>query len=254
MSYLILTDDNDNTYNFPEGFWFQMGEQVINSNVVNKSFAAGGQNVADGFLRSSTVTISGTLQGDTISTFEVKRRAMMQAVIKGGKLSRSEDPVDRNIEIRYAGITPGLAGGDGDGQLEEISIVFVAEYPMWKDTAETTVSNTVTGDDTITIPVGSSDFLVKPIIQVNADQAVDLPGIKMTNKSDGATQFTYNDQFFTSGDNLAIDTDRATVKRNGGSTVENFDGNFLRLQPGDNIIDYEGPACTIVFVFKKVYL
>jgi phage-related protein len=77
----------------------------------------------------------------------------------------------------------------------------------------------------------------------------------MTNKSDGGMLFEYNDINFAIGDVLIINCAEGTVKLNNGNTIENFNpGRFLRLQPSLNEIEYEGAACTISFLFRKVYL
>ena len=57
------------------------------------------------------------------------------------------------------------------------------------------------------------------------------------------------------GDILRINCEEGTVKLNNGDTIENFNpGRFFRLQPGQNTIEFEGNACTIRFIFRKVYL
>jgi len=253
MANLVFTDDNGNVYNFPESFWLLGGGIDSNINVVNSSFAAGGRNISDGFLKSRVISIKGIIQGDTQQLFENEKRAFIQACIRGGKLSISNDVVSRDIDLRF----PVFSYDQEEGQqLIDYTVDFVAEFGLWEDTTETVSTNIVAGNDTITVTVAGdeTDFLVKPTIEVDADQSVDLPGVKMTNKSDGATSFTFNSSLFTAGDILTINTKEGSVKRNGSDEDSSFDGNFLRLQPGDNIIDYEGAACTIIFKFKKVYM
>lgn len=254
MSYLTLTDFNDNTYNLPYGFWIKEGGVNTNKNIVNTFYAAGGRNIADGFFKSRIITISGFLQGDTIAIYETKKRALIQAVIKGGKLSRSADSVDRYIEVKYADIQESSYSGNGDVQLQEITILFESEFPFWVDETETEDINILTGDDSFTIDAGSTDFIINPTIQIEADQSVDVPAVQLINKSDGAVKFNYNDAQFVQDDIVTINCDTGEVKRNGGSTIDKFTGAFLRLQPGINTIEYEGAACTITFKFRKVYV
>jgi len=254
MSYLTLEDQNGTTYNFPETFWINGGNISANNNVVNKSFANGGRQIADGYLKSKIVTVSGILQGDTLAQFETKKRALSLAIFKGGKLIRSGDSVDRYINVIFDDVNEGDPSGEEDTQLQSFTISFIAEFPFWEDYTEIDDSNIVAGNDTLTIDLTGSDNIVFSIITISANRSVDVPGVKMINRSDGATSFIYNDPLFTSGDIVVIDTKKGTVTRNGGSSIENFSGNFLRLQPVENEIEYEGAACTITFSYRKVYL
>ena len=254
MSYLILTDANSNAYNFPDNFWLQDGGVNTNQNIVNSFYAAGGRNIADGFLQASNITISGILHGDTIAAYETKKRALMQALLKGGQLSRSADSVSRYIDVKHADIQWSSFGGDGDVQLQEVTIIFRTEFPFWVDAAETTSTNIVAGDDSFTVTTTGTDFIINPTIEIDADQSADVPGVKITNKSDGGASFNYDDPFFVQGDIVTINTGTGDITRNGSQTSEWFSGVFIRLQPGANTIEYEGAACTIRVKYRKVYL
>lgn len=254
MAHLILTDVNDNTYNFPDGFSIKDGGFSVNKNITNTFYAAGGRNIADGFLKSRMITIGGYLQGDTIEIYETKKRALLQAILKGGRLSRSGDSVDRYIDVKYADVTESSYLGNGDVQLQEFSIIFEAEYPFWQDETETEDSNILAGDDTFTVDSGDTDFIINPVIEIEADQSADVPSVQLTNKSDGAAKLIYADAQFVQGDIVSIDCSTGDVTRNGGATIDKFTESFLRLQPGVNTIEYEGAACTVTFKFRKVYL
>jgi len=255
MGYTI-TDKNGVLYTFPAIFNFEGSTDEASTNVTNTAYTAGGRDIADGFLLPKIITFSGSLQADTAALFETAKRAFVRACLKGGDIRFTEDVVARYIEVRFKAIDWGVpTGSEGSStQFQEFTVTFKAEKCFWKDDTETEDDNIVAGNDTLTIPATGTDYLIKPVIQIDADQAADVPGVKLTNNSDAGMSFTYNDPNFSSGDVLVIDCATGSVMRNNNDTAEYFDGAFLRLQPGNNTIEYEGAACTITFKFRKVYL
>jgi hypothetical protein len=252
VPYLTLTDSEGNAYNFPNDFWIKSEPVNTNKNVVNRTYAAGGKNIADGFLGPKQITIGGAIRADTLAEFETKKRAFSYAMLKGGQLTVSDDTVSRYIEVKDAD----FEFDTGYRTEEKIEVVFLAESPFWLDSALTTEENIVAGDSTLTITPTGSDFIIFPVIEIENDQGVDNPGVFMRNTSDGSMSFTYNDSDFLDGDILIMDSEAGTLQKNNNNAMENLQlpGRFLRLQPFANTIEYEGAACTIRFKYRKVYL
>ena len=248
---LKLEDSAGNIYNFPPDFWIENDSWSTNKNIVNKFYAPGGRNIADGFLQSRTITISGQIRADSQGEYETKYRTFIQAVLKGGKLTISNDTVSRYIEVK---LPDGSNGQELGQRYKEISIDFVSEDTFWKDASENLSINVVAGDDSFTIDTTGTDFVISPEIEIEADQGVDLPSVKIINKNDGSATFTYIDPLFVQGDIVNINSETGDIKRNGGSTADKFTGVFVRLQPGSNIIEYEGGAATIIFKYRRLYL
>lgn len=248
---LTLTDADSNVYTFPEDFWLKSEPVNTSSKIVNRTYASGGKNVADGFLEAKTVIISGALRDNTLAGLETKRRAFMKACLKGGQLKVSDDTVARYIQIE----APKFQIKTGYRTEVIVTVNFIAEDPFWRDSSETTDSQTVAGDDTLTVDNSGSDFIIFPIIEIENDQGVDNPGVKMINTSDGSMTFEYNDASFLDGDLLVINCEEGTVFKNNNNAIANFDpARFFRLQALSNTIEYEGAACTIRFRFRKAYL
>lgn len=253
MATLTLTDSNDNVYTFPEDFWLEDESVASTQNIINRTYASGGKNVADGFLQARQITITGALRADTLSSLEIKRRAFMKAILKGGKLELSDDPVDRYILVEAPQFT--IPQGDYRNEIP-ISILFVAEDPFWVDSSLTIVEQIVSDGDTIDVDNSGSDFIVLPTIEIENDQGSNNPGIKVINESDGKMSFIYNDNNFLDGDLVIINCEEGTVKRNNNNTISNLvsPARFLRLQPVINTFSYEGADATIRFKFRKNYL
>lgn len=251
MNYLILTDADSNVYNFPDSFWITADSVITNKNIVNLPYTPGGKNTGDGFPQARAITISGTLQGDTTAAFETKKRAFVRACRKGGYLTKYSDTVARRISISYGDFDWGTEMAQ---QLQTVDVTFIAVDTYWEDTALTTDENIVAGNDTLTIATTGSDDELKPLIEIEADQAVNVPGVLLRNDTYGGIEFTYNNSSFVSGDVVQIDCATGLITRNGGEEATDFDGAFLRLIAGSNTIQYEGNACTIRFKFRKVYM
>ena len=253
VPYLRLIDLNGNTYNFDNDFWLTTDSWSVTRNIINRSYAHGGRNTADGFIEARQITIEGAIRADTLAELETKNRALQKAIIKGGYLYVSDDTVDRFILV-----SSGMIDSSYQGEYRNekpITINFIAENPFWQDDAETNDISIVTGNENITVDNSGSDDMVFPVIQIDADQGEDLPSIKMTQKSDGVSIFEYNDPNFVQGDSVVIDCQAGTVKRNNNNSIEFFTvARFIRLQNVDNTIAYEGGAATITFKFRKVYL
>lgn len=252
---LVLTDEASNVYNLPGSFWIESDPVTIQKNPLNSAYAAGGKNIADEFPGIRTITINGTIQEDTEAAFETAKRSFCLAVLKGGWLTKSADVVSRRIWVDNPDIDWGVLESS---KLQDVTITFLAEFPFWEDATETEDENILAGNDTVTITTTGTDFLIRPIIEIEADQGVDIPGTILRNIDDGNMECSYDDVTFVSGDLVEIDCKEGTVTRNGGDSKEYFcvnnPGSFLRLQPGTNDIEYEGNACTLRFKYRKLYL
>lgn len=249
---LTLIDDYGNSYTFPEDFWLRDFNLPVNVSVQNYTYNAGGKNTADGYPQARQITIEGRLRGDTLSALETKKRNFFLSMFKGGKLQLSDDVVSRYIYVKF----PDFAHGIGDWRYSEnVTITFIAENPFWVDSAQTTVSKVVSGNDSITVDASGADFVILPTIEIENDQGVDNPIVKMYNQDDGSGAFTYADTSFLEDDLLIINSELGTIKKNSNDAFSGFTTpRFLRLQPQSNTIQYEGAACTIRIKYRKVYV
>jgi phage-related protein len=250
--YLKIEDANGNSYSFPKSLFLSSDPFSIRSTIKELMYAHGGREVGDGFIESRKVTIEGHIRADTGAAFETAYRALMQAILKGGKLTISSDAVSRYIAVSRP---------DVDSEWEHwpnfktITITFNALFPFWQDAAETSSVHVMAGNGSFTVDASGSDHVMMPTITIAADQGVDVPNVRLRNVSDGGMVMEYDNPFLTSGASLAIDSSEGTIKLNGNDAVSYLvEGGFLRLQPQSNTIYYEGPACTITVKYRKAYL
>jgi hypothetical protein len=257
MGYtLTLEDQNGNTYTFDGSFKIDNESFNLNNVMQKIAYFPGSNNTGDKFLTDRVMTISGSIQEDTVAAGEAAYSAFKIALLKGGKLRKSGDIVSRYCNVVCADVNPGFEMTmTGGGYFREgISANLLLEFPFWEDESETTDATTVTGNDELSVDTTGTEEILYPIIEIEADQSVDLPGIMLYNKSDGGMQLIYNNPGFVQGDILIIDCKEGTVKLNSNLSFEYFTGAFLRLQRGINLIDYEGSAATIRVKYRKVYL
>jgi phage-related protein len=248
---MIITDDNGNIYNFPPSVFLKSQKISVNSSIQKLLYAHGGREIADGYIQARQIMIEGTLYADSMALFEIAKRALVQAILKGGKLSISNDTVPRYISIRLIDYDPDMEYQTFDN----VSISFIAEFPFWEDVTEISSPHIVTGNTSFVIDTTGSDDLILPTIEVEADQGVDVPSIKMYNYNDGGLAFEYNDPAMLASDIVVFDSKLGTVRKNGNDGMIYFNPPyFLRLQPGANTIYFEGAACTIRIKYRKVYV
>ena len=250
---LTLTDYNGNAYTFPGSFWISDDPFSKNISVQKTFYSAGGRNISDSTINPRTVGVKGTLYANGGQTYEQQRTALMSAINKGGFLSRNfASGSNRFLEV----VILDCAFGPEEGlALKDVELTFSCEFPLWQETTPMTDTTVVAGNDTLTIDNSLSEHIVKPVITITADQAANLPSVKMIQNSDGGMVFEYNDPSFLIGDVLEIDCEHGTVKRNGTDSIAFFKpARFLRLHQMINSINYEGGACTIVFTYRTVYL
>jgi phage-related protein len=162
----------------------------------------------------------------------------------------SDDVVSRYLTVSAPDISFDYTYRFGYG----VDISFLVVYPFWLDYTETSDPNVLAGNATFYTDATGSDFIIFPTFTIL--NSADNPGIYLRNISDGSMNLTYNDTEFYNGDTLVINCAEGTVYKNNNNAIENLvtPSRFLRLQPLNNEILYEGNACTITVTFRKAYL
>lgn len=256
MDSLRLIDNDNNVFNFPNDFWLDNFGWKVTNKMKNIAYYAGGKNTADKFLEARTILVKGFLRGDSLEELETTERGVQKAVLKGGKLY-----VVGDIENRYLEVSSPIVSSDytHDYRYEkQFNVSYLVEYPFWQNAIETEYTALLdgsTGGDQFTVDNSDSDFLVYPVITIQANRGYNLPYIKLSNLSDSGMFFVYENPSFLAGSTLVIDCREGTVKLDGADSFEYFTTpRFLRVQALNNIFFYEGDPCTLTVTFRKIYL
>jgi len=250
--HLHIEDSLGNTYSLPPSFFLADDPVAVRSTIKELLYGHGGRQVGDLFVGSRKVLVRGELHADGGAAFEAAYRALMNALVKGGKLIVSSDVVQRFIEVTLADVDSGWIHYP---QYKRVDVTFDAVFPLWQDYAETATPRIFAGPTLFTVDLGASDHIAMPTIEVDADQGADLPTVKFTNLTDSSMSIQVDDPAFVVGDALVIDSTLGTVERNGVDAMDHFvAGAFLRLQPEVNSIQYDGGAATVTVRYRKVYV
>ncbi len=252
IPHLTLTDKNGVVYDFPPSLFLTSDGANVRSSIKELLFAHGGRQVGDGFVASRQINIEGVLIADTSAAFETAYRALVRALLKGGDLTVHSDSVARYIAVNNPTIDQDWVYWP---RAKNVSIVLNAPFPFWQDSVEVEETHIMAGNGSFTVDLSGSDHIVLPEVEVDSDQAADVPGILLRNVTDGGAVMVYNNPNFTAGNVLVIDSGDGSIMLNNNDAIGYFiSGSFLRLQPVVNTIYYEGAACTILVRYRRLYL
>jgi phage-related protein len=250
--YLKIEDASGNSYSFPPSLFLTSDPFSVRSSIKELMYAHGAKDVGDGFVGSRTLTVEGHVFADDAASFETAWRALMLAVMKGGKLTVSNDAVSRYMTVSSPAVD---SEWEHWPNFKNVTLTFRALFPFWQAASETMSSHVLAGNASFTVDASGSDHVLMPTITIAADQGADVVGVRLRNVSDGGATLEYDNPFLTAGSVLTIDCNGGTIKLNGNDAIGYFvSGAFLRLQPKVNTIYFEGAACTVTFSFRKIYL
>lgn len=249
---LILTDDNGTAYYFDDNFFIAEDAIDARSSLIDRAFANGSIESADGLAPGRKITVTGKLARYTQEDFEIAMRALIVAANKGGILTITNDKESRFIDFRNVKIKSEWLRYP---VARDIQLDGVSAFPYWLDSAYTDDDHVLAGDDSFTVDAQGSDHIMHPIITIEADQGVDVPGVRLKNLDDGGVVFEYNNPLFVAGSVLEIDSETGSILMNANDAREYIvqGSAYLRLQPMVNNFEYEGAACTITVSFRRLY-
>jgi hypothetical protein len=250
--YLKLTDASNNVYSFPKSFFIGPDPAALRSDIRELLYGHGGIQVGDQFVRSRKILIQGALQADSGGAFDMAYRALVNALVKGGKLTIVTDVTARYLDVTLDNID---SEWEYYPQYKKVDITLDAAFPLWQDASLTTDVSVMTGSGGFNIDTHLSDHIVMPVIEFVANRGANVPTITLVNTTDNGMSIIYNNALFVIGDTVIMDSIAGTIKRNSVSEMIPFvSGTFLRLQPMVNAFAYTGAAVTINVKYRKVYL
>lgn len=230
------------TFDLTPEDWQEILDQTLNvKNVVNKH---GGSIPSVTYARERQIRIKGSLNSDSISGITTLIDNLRSAVNKEGfqNLYLWDDRFIKVQKSQYADRPrPGSAG-----LVWDYEITFTATDPTWQsdtlndsgDTSPTTSPETIltlTNNGTAPAPV---------IITVSANTTSNITDtVKITNLSDDPDQVLEYSGDIAASESVIIDEEQPETERvlnDGDDDVKSLAGQFIRLLPGSNSIQFEG--------------
>lgn len=194
--------------------------------------------------------------GKVLSDDEATQRTLLRTIAQ--KCARE------NVKLRYSsGFYINVARLRGierkhrvmtGKKLTEVRLRFRATDPCWYGPSQQHVQS-LAGNGTLTVTVDSSVFPdAVPVIQIQAPSVGSVGTLTLKNTSDGDRSCTYADTALRDGASVTLDSRDATATRGSTNTVRFFEGRWLRLVAGANVLSYTGGACTITITWQPRWL
>lgn len=256
MSILLKDSDNVLLYTFPDGFHLDRYRLSKRAKSVDKVYQHGGDIVGDEKHDLQHISLVGTLGAASIASFESACTLMKQNVIKSNLRLYGAYKTDQYFDIKA------LESADWDfltdGGLADVEVRFLADpFRYYQDA--TISGHTVSGASVGLTVNNAGDVEVSPVITFTAGVGACFSKLTIKNNTDSEKYFDYEPVAgLTSGDIVEIDCKNTTCKLNGNDDIAHFEGAFIELKSGNNLITatVTGVVGTnqLVFVSRKRYL
>lgn len=237
---------NGDTWQLPANFQLISSGFEKRMEIIAKAFGDGGADRGDNMVGVRQLSLEGQLSANADMQYDNKWDELVL------KLTQKDFYLeDGDWRILIGGtrminhsFLPGLRK-----RLSQIEIDLLALDPFWYYK-----SLSSKGEDCPTPPkqfvvLNGGNYSVYPVIKVTANANNSDMSIK--NITDGDVLFSYQDTGFTTGKELLVDCKDGTVKLEAANTIRYFNGQFLRLLPGNNTIEYNGADAHVSFEWYK---
>jgi len=139
----------------------------------------------------------------------------------------------------------------------QVMLEWMLADPFWYSPTESSDTESVVSvPKTWTVNVPSPvNWEISPRIEVVSTSSL-AAGFTLLNNTNNQ-RFQYTDSNFTGGQTLEVDCKEGTVELDGVSSIENFSGSFITLEPGNNSITMAGaggPLTSVVFNWYPRFL
>lgn len=214
--------------------------------LIAKAFADGGADRGDDMIDIRTLSLEGQLFANMDSQYDNKWNEL---VIKLTQKNFYLEDGDWRILIGRAGMIGQAFPRGLRKRLGEIEIELVALDPFWYYKNLSSKGENCPTPPTQFVVLNGGSYAVCPIIKIIAN--ANNPDMTVKNIADGDVLFSYQDTGFTIGKELVVDCKEGKVELDGTNTIRYFNGQFLRLLPGNNTIEYDGADAHVNFEWYK---
>jgi len=214
--------------------------------LVAKAFSDGGADRGDDMIDIRELSLEGQLFADTDSQYDNK---WDELVIKLTQKDFYLEDGDWRILIAWARILGQTFPRGLRKRLGEIEIELIVLDPFWYYKNLSSKGENCPTPPTQFVVLNGGSCAVYPIIKIIANAS--NPDMTVKNITDGDVLFSYQDNGFTIGKELVVDCKEGTVELDGTNTIRYFNGQFVRLLPGNNTIEYNRVDAHISFEWYK---
>lgn len=145
---------------------------------------------------------------------------------------------------------------DGWGRsLASVRLTWLLADPFWYSTSPSSQTEALEGNGTLEVDTGDrATWWMAPVITVTAPASAAVTSVRLVNETDDGIGLVYSDPGLEYGASATIDCGTGTVTRAGSSTIRYLSGRPLRLLPGQNVLAYEGAACTLTITWTERWI
>jgi len=261
MAMQLKSSSNTVVYEFPSGCELVEESWEKRLDTEMRAYQNGAVLIGDEMVKPRIITVHGIFNATTINTTygatllanlkEMKKQCYTQDL----RLYPGSQYTDEFYYVECLSFEPTFLGMT---EAVEVWIDFQCSDPFRYYKDETTDSETgiTSSPHTYTVTNGG-DIEVYPVITFTGGASTSLTKLKVANAQDGNKYFEVSTAI-GDGDEIEVDCEEGTVKKNGTSTISNFTGSFLKLASGDNSITLTLTGtvgtCQCDFVFRKRWL
>lgn len=233
-------------YTFPTGFKLDTMPISKRAKVNAVAYSDVSANLGDKRYQPRYITITGKLYAASDGSFQSKWDDLVLALSWEDFYLRDGDwqiPISQVIKI---------SPESDDGlrkRFEEIEIELLALHPFWIHKDSSSKQEVCTSMPQQFVVNNSGNYLVYPVISIVAD--ANNYSMSLKNVTDNDAIFSYIDTGFQTGDELIVDCQEGMVELDDVNTIRYFEGQFLRLLPGNNTLEYDGDDATITITWYR---
>lgn len=220
----------------------------------DKAFAHGSSAYGDGKIDSRKIKISVYVKGRTQAEYENNYNELLMA-FNQRDYTLATGRTDRVYRVEAMTAVGGKYLKGFKQRWADVDITLLCTNPFRYATSPTNKNVNFVGDQTETV------------IEINNESSIDVPLIWSFAPPNGVTannitikhvesgeSFTLRDTLLTAPAVSVVNAEAATIRRDGGNSINTFAGLFLHALPGVNHYQYTGAACNITIAYTRRWL
>jgi hypothetical protein len=198
------------------------------------------------------------VEGYIVSSTETAHQTLIRNIKKYGAVSdiRARYDVDFHARLARPKKLDAQHVGETGKVLSKFKGVWRRADPFWYAATWQVDTRTFTGTTTFTLNTGTiANTSMFPVICITARDGETADACLLRNTTPEVdVVMQYNDPNMTSNARAVIDCGAGTATRDGVNSVRYISGSFMRLEPGDNALQYEGDPCVMSIFWLERFL